>query len=283
LKPRPPPVPTSHKTIDNKILAMINDVLEPGAPPAPPKRCNLLLHCGAQAVPRSRIAEASTPPSTRTWQPVPHITVLNAVEVALLERGLRITNSAYALSKESARFFGLLEITREANDSNDYHWVVGVRNSHDKTVPAGIVAGTQVLVCDNLCFSGEIKLARKHTRFILRDLGELAHRAVKELDHGFNEQARRIARYKETTIRSSTAHDLIVRAVDAGVCSNQQIPRVLKEWREPSHGCFSPRNVWSLQNAFTETLKGNLTLLPQRTQRLHTLLDKQVGFERGRN
>jgi len=56
-----------------------------------------------------------------------------------------------------------------------------------------------------------------------------------------------------------------------------------KEWRKPSHGCFSPRNVWSLQNAFTETLKGNLTLLPQRTQRLHQLLDKQVGFERGRN
>jgi hypothetical protein len=27
-----------------------------------------------------------------------------------------------------------------------------------------------VFVCDNLAFSGEIKIARKHTRFIVRDL-----------------------------------------------------------------------------------------------------------------
>ncbi len=42
-----------------------------------------------------------------------------------------------------------------------------VRNSHDKTFPAGIVAGTQVPVCDNLSFAGEISLARKHTSNIL--------------------------------------------------------------------------------------------------------------------
>ena len=54
--------------------------------------------------------------------------------------------------------------------SEDYCWVLGLRNSHDKTFPAGIVAGASVFVCDNLSFSGEIKFARKHTRFIVRDL-----------------------------------------------------------------------------------------------------------------
>jgi hypothetical protein len=50
------------------------------------------------------------------------------------------------------------------------HCVVGIRNSHDKAFAAGIIAGAQVLVCDNLCFSGEILLARKHTGHIHYDL-----------------------------------------------------------------------------------------------------------------
>ena len=42
-------------------------------------------------------------------------------------------------------------------------FVVGVRNSHDKSFPAGLVIGASIFVCDNLSFSGEVKLARKHT------------------------------------------------------------------------------------------------------------------------
>ncbi|MBC2594653.1 DUF932 domain-containing protein [Ruficoccus amylovorans] len=259
---------------------MIHTLLEPPAAAAtvhPQPRCNLLLHCGSQAVNRSRIAEVPTPPSTRTWQPVAHLTVLNTVERALLGRGLAIVNSAYALDKEANRFFALLEI-RTARDAGDYSWIVGVRNSHDKSFPAGIVAGTQVLVCSNLAFSGEIKLARKHTRFILRDLDELADNAVQRLVGRFGEQARRIEAYKQARLRDTRAHDLIIRAVDAGVCSNQHIPKVLDHWRNPEHPCFRERTLWSLQNAFTEALKGNLNLLPTRTEKLHYLLDHHAGI-----
>ncbi len=162
--------------------------------------------------------------------------------------------------------------------ARDYRWVVGIRNSHDKTFPAGIVASTQVLVCSNLAFTGEIKLARKHTRFILRDLGELAHQAVQRLVSRFDEQDHRIEHYKRSPLRDTTAHDLIIHSVDKGVCSNQHIPKVLHEWRHPAHACFQPRTLWSLQNAFTEALKGNLNLLPGRTERLHQLLDAQAGL-----
>ena len=49
--------------------------------------------------------------------------------------------------------------------SEDYCWVLGLRNSHDKTFPAGIVAGASVLrLRQPLSFSGEVKFARKHTR-----------------------------------------------------------------------------------------------------------------------
>ena len=45
---------------------------------------------------------------------------------------------------------------------------------------------------------------------------------------------------------------------------------------EPSHPEFSERSAWSLFNAFTEVLKGNLPELPKRTEVLHGLFDQQV-------
>ena len=68
------------------------------------------------------------------------------------------------------------------------------------------------------------------------------------------------------------------RRIAVGVVPNRTIPEVLKEWREPRHEEFQPRNIWSLFNAFTEALKGNLIELPRRTEALHGLLDSHVGL-----
>ncbi len=128
-------------------------------------------------------------------------------------------------------------------------------------------------------FSGEIKFARKHTRFIVRDLPQLVSRSIGLLLAKWHDQDKRIAAYKEAEITDIEAHDLVIRATDVGVCSNRLIPPVLHEWREPRHDAFETRNVWSLFNAFTESLKdGNLAELPKRTEALHGLLDTHVGL-----
>jgi len=59
--------------------------------------------------------------------------------------------------------------------------VLGIRNSHDKTFPASLVDGALVFVCDNLSFSGEIRVTRKHTRFIRRDLVTLVQGPIGKL------------------------------------------------------------------------------------------------------
>jgi len=185
---------------------------------------------------------------------------------------------AHSLTHDGHRYFGLMEITsRKTRD--DYCWVLGLRNSHDKTFPAGIVAGASVFVCDNLSFSGDIKFARKHTRFINRDLPQLVERSIGLLMAKWHDQDKRISAYKRFEIQERDAHDLVVRACDVGVCSNRLIPAVLHEWREPRHDAFEARNVWSLFNSFTEALKdGNLNELPKRTEAPHGLLDVAVGL-----
>jgi hypothetical protein len=240
---------------------------------------NLLLHCGAHAVELKQVATIATPAPTDTWCPIPHHQLIDTVQRTLAATNLKIGSQAHSLTHDGSRYFGLMEIVQSRKGNPDYTWVLGLRNSHDKSFPAGIVAGASVLVCDNLSFSGEIKFARKHTRFINRDLPQLVSRAVGMLHEKWNQQDKRIAAYKNHELADQAAHDLVIRSVDLGVCANSYIPDVLKEWREPKHETFEPRNVWSLFNAFTETLKqGNLSELPKRTLALHGLLDVAVGL-----
>lgn len=203
--------------------------------------------------------------------------MLARIEETLPRHGLSITGAAHALTHDENRYFGLLEI-RNGSNSPDFGWVLGLRNSHDKRFPAGMVVGSQVFVCDNLAFCGEIEVSRKHTRFVLRDLPMLIDEAVQQLAGRWTEQDRRIDAYKGCRLSDNQAHDLTVRALDAGVICASRIPNVLQEWRNPRHEEFKPRNTWSWFNAVTETVKGRLHDLPRRTQALHRLCDGAVGL-----
>jgi hypothetical protein len=135
---------------------------------------------------------------------------------------------------------------------------IGVRNSTDKSLPAGIAAGERVLVCDNLAFSAQIVVMRKHTRFIDEELDQLIVTGISRLNVFQQASAARIGKLQQIPMLDSNAHDLVVRAVDNRCIGLRKLPKVLQEWREPSHQAFQPRSAWSLCNAFTEVAKPRL-------------------------
>ena len=236
------------------------------------------MHCGASAVTLEELEATPTPEPTSTWQPIPHTEMLSQIKSILPIYGMRIVEEAHGLTHDGLRHFGLIQIQNGCN-SPDYSWVLGCRNSHDKAFAAGIVAGAQVFVCDNLAFSGEIKIGRKHTTRILFDLNDLIHSALQSLVFKWQDQDRRINAYKNTRLKDSQAHDLTIRALDMNACCGSQIPGIIEEWRQPSHADFQERNAWSLFNAFTERLKGSgLHTLASRTERLHSVMDAYVGL-----
>lgn len=172
---------------------------EPAAAPVIPPtvfRKGLLLHCGAEVVDRRTLSRVETPSCTESWFPLPHDFLLKEVESQLTAHGFGIGETTHALSHEGKRYFGVLQILQPDDGPGDYSWIVGIRNSHDKTFPASLVMGTRVFVCDNLAFNGEVKLSRKHTRFAVRDLRFMTSRAVGRLGEQFHREDERIAAYK---------------------------------------------------------------------------------------
>ena len=219
------------------------------------------------------------PRVTETWFPLPHRYLVEEVESQLTDAGFHLLCSTHAISHDGNRYFGVLEVSLPGDfQENGHGWVVGLRNSHDKTFPAGIVAGTRVFICDNLAFSGLIQIRRKHTRFAVRDLRQLTARAVGQLGDRFHNLDQRVMAYKEERITNKRAHDIIIRAVDCAAITPAQIPEVLMQWRKHDHEAFEPRNAWSLFNAFTEAHKTvNPHTALRRGEALHGLFDAETG------
>src|SRR4051794_27693324 len=104
-------------------------------------KANLMLHCGANKVDREQVAAVTTPARTQTWTPIPHHRLLTGVQDTLERSGLAVVTEAHGLTHDGARYFGMLQV---ANDNKDFALVVGIRNSHDKKFPAGLVVGSSV-------------------------------------------------------------------------------------------------------------------------------------------
>lgn len=239
----------------------------------------LMLHRGARHVSRDELALTATPERTKSWVPIPHETLLTGVQAALARAGLGLVSESHALGRGSDRYFGLLRVS-DGREAGDFGLTIGVRNSHDQSFPAGLVVGATVFVCDNLSFSGEVRLSRKHTAHIGRDLPQLIDAAIGRLGNLRRSQDERFAAYKVRELSDAAAHDLLVQVLDARVLPVTKIPLALSEWRHPRHPEFCEgKSYWRFFNAVTEASKGcDLQLLPRRTQALHGLLDASCGL-----
>lgn len=239
---------------------------------------NLCLHSGANEAKMEDVRKVETPAATDTWCPIGHAEYIDSVLETLAGNGLRVVNEAHALWSGGNRYFGSFQLAN-GDDHGDYALVVGLRNSHDKTFPAGLACGSGVFVCDNLAFSGEVRLSRKHTSGIRRDLPRLVSAAVGRLGELKVDQEKRIACYKDRILDDRDAHDIVIRSIDAKACPVTRIPEVIAQWRKPAHEEFAPRTAWSLFNGFTEALKGtSVATLSARTIPLHGLFDQFCGL-----
>jgi hypothetical protein len=237
----------------------------------------LILHKGTRPDARSDLDQVEAPPPTGTWFPLRHSQVLSTVERTLGDAGFTIQTSELGLSSNNARFFGTLTLGSPVCEGVSL--AIGIRNSHDKTFPIGMCMGSHVLVCDNLAFSSDVIVTKKHTRFGEERFNEGISHVVLGL-HAYREQeALRIERMRQSEIGDDQANSLILQAYERKIVSPALLPKVIREYRQPTIEDFVPRTRWSLLNAFTEVLKARRKYpasFASLTIRLQSLLDLPI-------
>jgi len=210
-----------------------------------------LMMCDGKFVGRDEIALVPTPASTPSWRPVPHVEVIDAVTEVVKAHDWTILAEQYGLARDGQKMFGVIRINR--TNSTDWSRCIGIRNSHDRSLAVGLIAGISVVVCSNLCFGGSMVLKRRHTSRI--ELNGLVVEAIDELEDEFLTLETVAEDLKLQYLRDDQARAAIVKAAEAGAVNSCDILPVFKEFKAPQHEEFADPTRWALLNAFTENAK----------------------------
>jgi hypothetical protein len=212
----------------------------------------LLSHVDTDVVTREQLALVETPEATRSFKPVPHIELIATLEDVLRENQIAIRKEQFALRRDGATLFGVLQLTYQ--DTQDGTAALGLRTSNNRTMSIQICAGLSVFVCNNMVFRGDlIALNRKHTsRLYLRT--EIVH-AVSRFQEHFGTLAGEIENLKGRAVSDTEAkavlHDVFVK----GILPIRLLPEASNLYFEPFVDEFRPRTAWSLHNTFTAVAK----------------------------
>ncbi len=243
---------------------------------------------------RANLAHIPTPAGMgRFHHPYPFADYVDDVEEALDRVGFTVQAQEFEVDPSHQRFFGALEIAPRSDahygpGDAGYSLLVGVRGSHDQSIPRGLVLGSRVFVCSNLAFSGNIgSLTTKQTTYIARRLPRLINETVARIPALAEAQDRKFEAYQAYEFSNPRAGDAaLVEIFRQGGLSAAQLGKAVREWDQPSYAEHAEHghSAWQLFNAVTEALKPggervNHNLIAQRTEIADRFLSNLCGVQ----
>ena len=218
---------------------------------SPKVNATLMAHKGAQYVSREVLPFLQLPEETDTFQPIAHHLLINEIEESLAYRHIKIERSEFAVSPDGMKLFGLLEVSA---GMDGIRFAIGLRNSNDKSMRLGMVAGYRVFVCDNMALSGDFKpMLAKHTKNF--DLTESISIGIDRVQRFFKPMKHNILTMKNINLRDNEAIEFIYNSFMDYKFPISLIKEVHKQYFEPEIEDFKTSNVWSLSNAYTSAFK----------------------------
>jgi len=229
----------------------------------------LVLHAGAEAVDFDALRQVNTPPATSTHVPLPHHQLVEMVRYSLGFYGHEIVDETFGVTPDGARFFGVMSLKSAYGDYTD---VLGMRNSHDKSFPVALAYGSRVFVCDNMAFSADVVVKRKHTANAKRDLPGIVAGIIEPLQEKRIAQACTIEAYKNRPLELDEFDHLVIELYRRGAINLTRIADVVDAYERPPYD-WGDETAWRAFNAVTYALRGKVAEAPQLTQTLHQVID----------
>lgn len=207
-----------------------------------------LLHAHSSLVTREQLVTIAPPPATETWKPIGHYDLIQAIDRQLKVRDIEIRREQFALQREGARLFGVLDLGLA--ESPEMCAAMGIRTANDRSMALEIAVGVRVFVCDNMAFSGDlIALRRKHTAKF--DLMADISRAIDRYQTHLTVLSSQLDRLKDERLTPEQAKVLMFEAVAGEIIPLRLFPVVTRRYAT----CGEPLTAWTLHNVFTSAVK----------------------------
>ena len=217
-------------------------------------------------------------------QPFAFGAFVDIIKESLDQQGIELLAEEYAIGNEAQRLFGIMEIGMKGKHGDGFNRILGLRGSHDQSIPRGICLGSQVIVCSNLCFGGNLLTVRtKQTTNIAERLPLLIRDAVHTIPELVEEQDNRYEAFKDKTITATAGDAHLVSIYRKGGLGVSNLTKAIQEWHEPTHEEHAEQgfSAWRLFNACTEALKpsgnrGNMQTVETFSNRIDNYIASEV-------
>jgi hypothetical protein len=184
---------------------------------------------------RDEVMAVSAPEFTDSWHPIAHGDVLRATFAAIRNNDLAVKSEEYGMTKNGNNLFTTLTIDNGGSFPvvQGTEFQLGVRNSISKAMAIGMTAGTRVMVCSNMCFSGDYLTFRKHTSGLSMDeLYAMADRAVASAIDRVSRMALWQESLKETPLNKSYMKLITYDAMKEGAVPPSKFNEFIDMYKE---------------------------------------------------
>jgi hypothetical protein len=216
----------------------------------------LSAHAGGYKCTLTAVREVQAPDFTKSWAPIAHGDLIDMVKDRMKKLKYTIGKQEYALAKDGAQCFATFDL--ESEERKDFTLALGLRNSIDKSLSAGICCGSRVFVCDNLAFSSDIVFKHRHNANIIDVMPSIIDSALNKFSDDGKSQEKMFDKLKKIEVPIELAIDLIVEmGQEHKFLPMPQLHRVIKEFVSPRFPEFAKldRSAWTLLNACTTFCK----------------------------
>ena len=216
---------------------------------------------------RDDMRHLQTPPSLGPrHQPYSFENFSNTVCDEIVKAGFEIGDEEFVVTKDQARLFGLLRVTRPSQQVvptsgalvPGWSQLVALRGSHDQSISRGLAIGSRVTCCSNLCFHGDLgNWHTKQTTNLVERLPSMVADAVTGLGKAHRTLTVDFDNFNQAKVKREVGDNILLDIFRSGGFSPSQLGRAITDWDSCSvqEHMANGRNLWWLFNSATNALK----------------------------
>lgn len=199
-----------------------------------------------------KIFKAVVPSQTKSYTPVSHQNIVDAVQEEADKRGFEIKDKQYWTNRDDQQVTGKFNIIVPGD--NEMGMMVAFRNSYDRTMSLGFAAGGNVWICTNGMVSGDITLVRRHTGSIVSEITEKINISMDQLENQFSTLVIAKEKMKQIEVSKTAMAELAGKMFIQEELINSTQLNIVKQEILTSEN-FGEENLWSMYNHVTESYK----------------------------
>lgn len=190
--------------------------------------------------------------------PINHGEALDLFKGKLADRNIKINTQNGMLSPDNYKYVYVVGVSTEGLTDGSYGFNLGFVNYNNKQKSLTVIAGEQVMVCSNECFTGQVVSSRRrHTENAMNDINERFDNGFEYFDKFVEQRSGIISTMRKREFGDAQLGEVVLSYHRESMIGNTHINRIIQEYDKPTFDYGTGGGTaWDFLNAVTHVLKG---------------------------